>query len=594
MHGYSGFAGRLVVLAVAAGTMACRVDENPTGQAQQLDALLTEIWEFELREDPLFATATGDARYNDRLSVATLEAERARAEARRGYLGRLEGIDRESLDTQRRISLDIQARDLRDAIAEFDLGGLLVPMTSDDGFHIEVAQIPAMMPFLTVADYDRYLTRLRALPDWFAQHIAVLREGLRTGVTMPRVVLDGYDVTMSSHVVDDAERSVFWTPFANLPAGVSTADADRLRAEGSAAILDAVVPAYRSLRDFFDTEYVPGARTTIGASDLPNGPEFYAHRIRRYTTLDLSADSIHRIGLAEVERIRGEMEAIIRRVGFRGDFAAFLAFLRTDPRFYARTPEQLLKEAAWIVKRMDGRLPSLFGRLPRQPYTVEAVPAHLAPKYTGGRYVNAPPGGTEPGRYWVNTFALESRPLYNLEALSLHEAVPGHHLQAALALELEGLPPIRRFIYHSAFGEGWGLYSERLGIEAGFYTDPYNDFGRLTYEMWRACRLVVDTGIHALGWTRQQVIDYLASNTALPLHEVQTETDRYISWPGQALAYKLGELTIRELRARAEQTLGARFDVRAFHYAVLANGSVPLDVLEDFIDRWIADQQAVR
>jgi uncharacterized protein (DUF885 family) len=285
------------------------------------------------------------------------------------------------------------------------------------------------------------------------------------------------------------------------------------------------------------------------------------------------------------------MEEVMRGVGFRGDFAAFLRFLRTDPRFYARTPEQLLREAAWIAKRMDGALPALFGRLPRLPYGVQPVPAHLAPKYTGGRYISAPPGGTQPGYYWVNTYALDSRPLYTLEALTLHEAVPGHHLQIALAQELEGLPPLRRNVYHSAFGEGWGLYSERLGLEAGFYADPYSNFGRLTYEMWRACRLVVDTGLHALGWTREQAMEFLASNTALSLHEVQTETDRYISWPGQALAYKMGELHIRDLRERAETTLGDRFDVRAFHDAILANGSVPLDVLSDIVDRWIASRQ---
>ncbi len=573
---------------------ACRVDRNPGGAAATLDGLLREVWEFELEADPLFATSTGDTRYNDRLPDVSLEAERARADARRAFLATLEQVDRAALDAQRRISLDVQARDLRDRIAEYDLGGLLVPLTADDGFHISFAQLPAGMPFGTVADYDNYLARLRAFPGWIEQYIAVLREGLRTGNTMPRIVLEGYDVTMASHVVDDPAQSVFWAPFERMPAGMAAADQERLRVAGGDAIRSAVVPGYRTLLDFFRTEYIPGARTTLGASALPDGEAFYAHRIRRYTTLDLSAEEIHRIGLGEVERIRTEMEAIIRRVGFRGDFAAFLTFMRTDPRFYARTPEELLKQAGWITKRMDGQLPALFGRLPRQPYTVEPVPAHLAPKYTSGRYVGAPPSGTQPGTYWVNTYRLESRPLYNLEALSLHEAVPGHHLQIALSQELEGLPPLRRFTYHSAFGEGWGLYAERLGLDAGFYTDPYSDFGRLTYEMWRACRLVVDTGIHAMGWTRQQVIDYMASNTALPLHEVTTETDRYISWPGQALAYKLGELKIRELRVRAETALGAAFDVRGFHDAVLANGSVPLDVLEHVIDAWIAERRAAQ
>jgi uncharacterized protein (DUF885 family) len=300
---------------------------------------------------------------------------------------------------------------------------------------------------------------------------------------------------------------------------------------------------------------------------------------------------VHRIGLGETERIRREMDEVLRKVGFQGSFAEFLEFLRTDPRFYAKTPDELLRQASWIAKRMDAKLPALFGRLPRQPYGVEPVPDDLAPKYTGGRYVGAPLDGRRAGTYWVNTYALESRPLYTLESLTLHEAVPGHHLQGALSKELEGLPPFRRYSYVNAFGEGWGLYSERLGIEAGFYQDPYSDFGRLSYEMWRACRLVVDTGIHAMGWTRQQAIDYMAERTALSRHEITTEVDRYISWPGQALAYKMGELKIRELRARAEKELGTRFDVRAFHDAVLEHGSVPLDVLERQIDDFIASRR---
>ncbi len=291
-------------------------------------------------------------------------------------------------------------------------------------------------------------------------------------------------------------------------------------------------------------------------------------------------------------RIRGEMDAVIAKVGFEGSFAEFLDFLRTDPRFYAKTPEELLKEAAYIAKRMDGKLPALFKTMPRLPYTVEPVPDYLAPKYTAGRYVGPPLGSPEPGRYWVNTYNLPTRPLYNLEALSLHEAVPGHHFQIALNRELEDLPEFRRFSYISAFGEGWGLYSEWLGLEAGFYTDPYSDFGRLTYEMWRACRLVVDTGVHAFGWSRERVREYLAANTALPLHEVATVTDRYISWPAQALAYKLGELEIRRLRRRAEAELGAAFDVREFHDAVLLDGSVPLPVLAESIERYIAAARA--
>ena len=562
-----------------------------TGRDTDFDAafvtVLDQAWQFELSEDPFYATSVGDHRFDDRLPAVTLEDHARRAEVRRQALGRLSTIDPDSLHEQNRITYAILERDLRDRVGEYEFNGHLIPFTSDDGFHIEFARLPSNMPFRTAEDYTRYIARLRAWPEFVSQNITLLEEGMRTGATMPRVVLEGYDVTMASHVVSSPEQSVFWAPFATFPTTIPEADRQRLGQEGRQAIEEAVVPGYRTLLEFFTNEYIPAARSTTGASDVPNGNLFYEHRVRMYTTLDLTPIEIHDLGQREVERIRNEMEGIMREVGFGGDFAAFLAFLRNDPRFYARTTDQLLKEAAWIAKRMDGALPSLFGKLPRLPYGVQPVPAHLAPKYTGGRYISAPPGGTQPGYYWVNTYALDSRPLYTLEALTLHEAVPGHHLQISVAQELDGLPALRRNVYHSAFGEGWGLYAERLGLEAGFYSDPYSNFGRLTYEMWRACRLVVDTGIHALGWTRQQALDFLAHNTALSLHEVTTETDRYISWPGQALAYKIGELHIRDLRARAESQLGDRFDLRSFHDTVLANGSLPLDVLTGVIEQWI-------
>ena len=418
-----------------------------------------------------------------------------------------------------------------------------------------------------------------------------MRAGIERGFTLPRVTLEGYEDTISAHIVDDPQDSAFWAPFEEVPASVGEMDRERILTDAEAAITDAVVPAYQGFYDFFVGEYLPGARKTIGASDLPDGEAYYADQVRWFTTLDVTPEEVHEIGLGEVARIRAEMAEVIREIGFEGSYAEFLDFLRTDPRFYPKTAQELLERAAWIAKTMDGKLPSLFATLPRVPYTVEPVPDHMAPKYTAGRYVSAPYNSTQPGIYWVNTYNLPSRPLYALAALTLHEAVPGHHLQTALAAEMDAGPEFRRHDYLSAFGEGWGLYAEYLGLEAGIYEDPYSNFGRLTYEIWRACRLVVDTGVHALGWTRQQMLDYLAENTALSLHEVTTETDRYISWPGQALAYKIGELKIRELRARAEEALGANFDVRHFHDAVLANGSVPLDILEELIDAWIEEQR---
>jgi uncharacterized protein (DUF885 family) len=415
-----------------------------------------------------------------------------------------------------------------------------------------------------------------------------MRAGLKRGMTVPRATLEGYEGTMSAHVVADPSASVFWEPFVKFPAGVPAAEHERLRRDGRAAVTDGAIAGYRELLDFFQKEYLPGARKTLGAWELPDGRAYYAQKIREFTTLELTPQEIHKTGLAEVARISAEMNAVMKEVGFQGDFAAFLTFLRSDPRFYAKTPEELLSKASRLAKRIDGKLPSMFKTLPRLPYTVEPVPTDIAPKYTTGRYVSAPQGSTMPGIYWVNTYKLEARPFYTLPALTLHEAVPGHHLQIALSRELDNLPNFRRYSYLSAFGEGWGLYSEWLGIEAGMYADPYDNFGRLTYEMWRACRLVVDTGLHSMGWTRQQAIDYMATRTALPIHEVTTEVDRYISWPGQALAYKLGELKIKELRRRAETTLGTRFDVREFHDVVLGSGSVPLSVLEANVDRWIA------
>ncbi len=467
-----------------------------------------------------------------------------------------------------------------------------MPFNADSGFHSDLARLSDQVPLATVRDYENYLARLRAIPRYFDDHLALLREAIARGMTIPRVTLAGIEVTMQTHIVDDPAKSVFWAPFESFPTTVPEAQRERLRAAGRQAIRDNVVPAYAKLLDFMTREYIPKARTTLGASELPRGRDYYTFLVRRYTTLDLTPDQVHETGLREVERIRKEMDEAIRQAGFQGDFAAFLKYLRTDPRFYAKTPEELLEKASRIAKRMDAKLPSLFKTLPRLPYGVAPVPADIAPKYTSGRYVEAPYGSTEPGWYWVNTYALESRPLYNLEALTLHEAVPGHHLQNALSREQEDLPDFRRFTYISTFGEGWGLYSERLGLEAGFYTDPYSNFGRLTYEMWRACRLVVDTGLHWKGWTRDQAIEYLATRTALPLHEVQTETDRYISWPGQALAYKTGELKIRELRARAEKELGEKFDLREFHDAVLLNGSVPLPVLEGAVERYIEKAKA--
>ncbi len=555
--------------------------------SEKLHGLFDKEWQARLRESPLLATSVGVHDFDDRLPSRRLEDLEGLKAADQAFLDELHAIPRETLSKSDRISYSMFERQLNNRISDRDFGGDFLTINADSGFHSSMARLADEVPLQTTRDYENYIARLREIPRYFSEQILLMREGLRRGVTPARVSVAGVEETMKSHVVDAAESSVFYAPFREFPVGVPESERGRLREAGVGAILDDVIPAYRDVAEFTEKEYVPGCRESLGASELPDGEAYYAYLIRKHTTLDLTAGQVHEIGLREVERIRGEMEAIIREVDFKGAFAEFLTFLRTDPRFYAKTPEELLRRAAWIAKQIDGKLPSLFKTLPRLPYTVEPVPDSIAPKYTGGRYVSAPVGSTRPGIYWVNTYMLESRPFYTQPSLTLHEAVPGHHLQNALLQELDGLPEFRRYSGINAFGEGWGLYSEFLGIEAGIYKDAYENFGRLTYEMWRACRLVVDTGIHSMGWTRQQSIDYLAANTALSLHECTTETDRYISWPGQALAYKMGELKIKELRKKAEQALGSNFNIREFHDAILLNGPVPLDVLEEQIDEFI-------
>jgi uncharacterized protein (DUF885 family) len=555
------------------------------------DALLKEEWEFRLREDPQEASGRGERRYDDRLTtVAQADLDR-RAAARTAFLARAATIDRTALSPADRIDYDMWRREMEDELLSYRFGAYRVPITAEGGFHTEFADLPTRTLFATVRDYESYLARLRQWPEVVGQYVGHMRAGLKSGFTLPRAVLDGFEVQIATHLVDDPEQSFFFAPFTRFPVGVPEGERKRLADAGRAAIREGVVPGYRTFLDFMTKEYVPGARATTGASELPDGRAYYAALVKSFTTLDVTPEQVHETGKAEVARIDAEMREVMRKTGFTGDLPEFIAFLRTDPRFYPKTPDELMRYASYLAKKIDGKLPSLFGTLPRLPYGVEPVPDAIAPKYTAGRYVPAAVGSTRAGTYWVNTHNLSSRPLYALPALTLHEAVPGHHLQIALQREIPNQRPFRRFSGVGAFVEGWGLYSERLGIEAGFYADPYDDFGRLTYEMWRACRLVVDTGLHAFGWTRQQALDYLGSHTALSLHEVTTEIDRYISWPGQALGYKMGELKIRELRARAERELGPRFDLRAFHDAVLKNGPVPLTVLDGEIDAWIAERK---
>lgn len=550
-------------------------------------ALAERSWNWSLRENPVEATTQGLTEFDDRLGTVAPEALNRRADTLRAFLADLARVDRATLDAQDRITAEILELDWRDDLEALERRTLRAPINAEGGVWTGLAFIPQITPSRTVADMERYARRLAQVPRYLREYTAWMRQGMRDGYVPPRIILEGLDA-IPALLSTNPEVSLFYTPVTRLPV---TLPADERRRAGTlvaTVIADSVAPALAEFFRFFTAEYRPAARTTLAARLLPDGEAWYRGRVRYFTTLPLEPDSVHAIGLSEVARIRAEMDQARQRAGFKGTHAEFLRFLRTDPRFKPKSGAALLQYARDIAKRIDHELPRLFRVLPRQPYGVVPVPAHLEKKYTVGRYSGAPIGSTRAGEYWVNMYAPETRTLYTMEALTLHEAVPGHHLQTALAQELNDLPAVRRNAYFSAFGEGWGLYSERLGLEVGFYADPYSDFGRLTYEMWRACRLVVDTGIHWKGWSRQQAIDYLAANTALALHEVTTEVDRYIGWPGQALSYKIGELEIRRLRAQAERALGDRFDVRAFHDVVLRNGSVPLTTLRREVEAWVA------
>ncbi len=439
----------------------------------------------------------------------------------------------------------------------------------------------------SVADYEDYIARMSDIPRYFDENLDNMREGSSTGFVLAQIVIDGVLPTLEAQLKENPDDSSFYEPFAAMSERLTHDDQKRLREKGRAVIRDEVIPAFAAVAKFLHEEYAASA--SIGAEDLQQGKDYYAFNIRRYTTLtSTSASEIHTTGLQEVKRIRVEMQKVIDDLEFDGDFAAFSNFLRTDKQFYATSKEQLLKEVAFIAKRIDYVMPGFFGKLPRQSYGVVPVPDEIAPNYTTGAYYGAPPGGRHGGAFWVNTYALDQRPLYEIPSLTLHEAVPGHHHQNALALEMGAVPEFRRNLYFSAYGEGWALYSEKLGVEMGIYQTPYEQFGRLSYEMWRACRLVIDTGLHSQGWTRQQAMEFFHDNTSLSEGNIRAEVDRYISWPGQALAYKLGELKIWELRRLAEQTLGERFDLREFHDILLGNGAVPLAMLENIVLRYIA------
>ena len=559
--------------------------------AEALDTLLDEIWQYELAVSPLTATSLGHHQYDDKLSDISPQGLMQQNEQFKAFMAKLEKFDKHELDRTSQINVLMQKRRLKNYIDQYRFNAHFMPLTSESGFHSSLASLPQRSRFSNLKDYENYLKRLGQLPAYFAQQIAWMRKGMEVGKVQPQVVMQGFESSVASYFGIPAEKSGFYRPFKDIKLKISDEQRKALQEKGKSVVESSVFTAYQSFYDFLVKDYIPKAKEDIASSTWPDGKSYYQNRSNYYTTTNLSADEIHNIGLKEVARIRAEMQQVIDELKFEGDINQFIEYLRTDPKFYAKTATELMKHASYYAKLMDAKLPQFFYTLPRTPYGVAPVPANIAPKYTTGRYVG-PTRDDQPGYYWVNTYALDKRPLYAIPALTLHEAVPGHHLQNALAREMEKLPPVRRYTYISAFGEGWGLYSEYLGKEAGIYQDAYDEFGRLSYEMWRACRLVVDTGMHTKGWSRQRALDYMLENTALSEHNVKTEIDRYISWPAQALSYKIGEIEIKNLRKEAEHALGEHFDIRAFHDAVLEHGSVPLSVLRENISHFIEQEKS--
>lgn len=580
--------GLLVLHSLLDGGQTANAQDGATAAAP-LKQILDQVWDFELTEYPQLATDVGDPRGQDRLAKQSLADYQRRDQMRADFLERLLQIDPLTLPVSDRIDWDLVVRKLKSEREDYRLKLHLMPINNREGFHIGLPELPRVMNPDTVQDMRNYISRLNELPRFVDEQIALMDAGIEAGLVQPAIIMRDSAEQAGAHVVADPKQSLFYKNLESIDK-LDKANWQQIEPDLLSAIKHSAIPSYAKFQTYLADTYVPACRQNIAARTLPGGKAFYQSQIRKFTTLDLSPEELHQTGIRENARIRREMEQIRETVGFEGDLPAFIQHLRTDPTFYPKTAEQLMREVSYICKQVDGRLPTLFGKLPSTPYGIRKIPDYVAPQTTSAYYWPPSTDGTRAGFYYINTYNLSSRPLYQLEALSFHEAVPGHHLQLAIQAELKGLHPLRRQSYFSAFIEGWALYSERLGKEMGFYTDPYQDFGRLSMEAWRASRLVVDTGIHALGWTRQQAIDYMAENTALSRHNIVAEVDRYIGWPGQALAYKTGEIFIRKQRQRAEEALGERFDVRKFHDVVLQNGSIPLPLLQAQIDQYIDSQ----
>lgn len=557
---------------------------------KRLHQLFDAEWNYTLEHSPEFASELGDRRWNDRWSDQSLEEHARRNQHDQQVLQQVAAIDRSQLSAADQLNYDLFKKDYEMSVAGYKFRRFLVPLNQRGGIQTQ-DELADSLRFQTLKDYEDWIARLRSFPTLMDQTIALMGEGIKERMVHPKVIMERLPAQIDKQIVSDPAKSGFYKPFEHFSREISAADQQRLSTEAKQAIEQQVVPAYRKFKEFFVKDYLPACFDQVGVWQVPHGDELYAYEVRRYTTTNLTPDQVHEIGLKEVARIRAEMEKIREQTGFKGTREEFFNFLRTDPRFFYKTPDEMFEAYKALAKTVDPNLVKVFRTLPREPYGVEAIPAVAAPDTTAAYYRPGAADGSRAGTYFVNLYKPETRPKWEMTALTLHESVPGHHLQIARAHELGNLPMFRRFGEYTAFIEGWGLYAESLGDDMGLYADPYSKYGQLTYDMWRAVRLVVDTGIHAKHWTRDQAIKYFMDNAPKAELDIVNEVDRYIAWPGQALAYKIGQLKIQELRARAHQQLGADFDLKAFHDVVLGSGPLPLDILERNVDQWIQEQK---
>ncbi len=572
------------------------VAQSPASGAashKQLHQLFAAEWDYRMQHSPEEASELGDRRWNDRWSDESLEAYAQENQHAKDVLVRLAKINRGSLNAADQLNYDLFKKDFAEEIEGYQYRRFLVPLNQRGGIQTQ-DELGDSLRFETVKDYEDWIARLKAFPTLMDQTIALMQQGIKEHMVHPKVIMQRLPAQIDKQIVDDPAQSGFYKPFRHFPKSISADDQKRLSESAKQAIAQQVVPAYRKFKDFFVSQYLPACFDKVGVWQVQQGDELYAYEVRRYTTTNLTPDQVHEIGLKEVARIRAEMEKVMQATSFKGSRDDFFKFLRTDPQFFYKTPEELFEAYEAMAKSVDPNLVKVFRTLPREPYGVEPIPAVAAPDTTAAYYRQGSADGSRAGTYFVNLYKPDTRPKWEMLALTLHESVPGHHLQIARAHELGEMPMFRRFNGYTAFVEGWGLYAESLGEDMGLYTDPYAKFGQLTYEMWRAVRLVVDTGMHAKHWTREQAIAYFMDNAPKAELDIVNEIDRYIAWPGQALAYKIGELKIQELRKRAHEQLGSDFDLKAFHDVVLGSGPVPLDILERNVNEWVAKQRTAK